>query len=815
MAAAMLGNICAGSSHPPIIDVSQTYFPASADCQYKKLDSCSDGSIERATFSVAYYPGGTGMPAGSAIAVRFGNVLNNNSLIREDRNWPEPNFMYADMPEYTTVTIFKDGVGYPCDFDVNGAGGFQGGSQGIMCDICEENCVLENCAGITYLCKDKKCLCNKGAYQTCDFIKIVTKFSLSPGSESGDGTGLPGAPSSDGDRIVITYGDDTYASEGRYRVPNLPITQSVIVMERLGAPDPQNPFIPLHHKYAGFEYPVLEIGGAAVTDFEVIVPTVPADDLVTVTVKAMQTNNDASMPASMRNAYLVKTFLGAVRIEWAHGQDLLLFTRADRGMKEYAIDFGPDPSGIKTVDVWLDGDPSVRGTSNPIRFEEANEGQIYWGVLQSHSMQGGHANQTPEFCYEFARDTARLDFYSISEHCNTSYFDWDYMKARCDDYYHPGQPGDPDHFVTFLAYEWTSLTYGHRHVVFKDTAKAPQRIPCEECRSGSVYLLEDLDLFHAAFEEASAGLPPGEFDLQTPGNPSFSDVIIIPHHTARKAHGFLDGLHVEEGAHFNHDDYRFDWDYIWGDPASSTVGKQTLVEIFSTHGTSEHYIDPAGDDPAEHYLMENNSDIQLAADKHGFVRWALRNRHFFGFVAGSDNHFGTSGSLFGGTNCLDPQCDESVTFYSRGGLTAVRAQAPTREDIWDGLKSRRTYGTTGARMYLDVKINGHAMGEQFILPAAACPEIEVHVIGTDVISEALLVKIPLLPEFNGDNIPVDSPAEIVLTGNFFEDGKNFVSIYTDSTVLSPGQTYAYYVRVTQEDGHIAWSSPIWIDKARL
>ena len=37
----------------------------------------------------------------------------------------------------------------------------------------------------------------------------------------------------------------------------------------------------------------------------------------------------------------------------------------------------------------------------------------------------------------------------------------------------------------------------------------------------------------------------------------------------------------------------------------------------------------------------------------------------------------------------------------------------THEAIFDALKKRRCYGFTGGRVYLDFRINGHYMGEEF------------------------------------------------------------------------------------------------------
>jgi hypothetical protein len=69
-------------------------------------------------------------------------------------------------------------------------------------------------------------------------------------------------------------------------------------------------------------------------------------------------------------------------------------------------------------------------------------------------------------------------------------------------------------------------------------------------------------------------------------------------------------------------------------------------------------------------------------------------------------------------------------FSNGGGLTAVLAAARTREAIWDALRARRTYATTGARLLLDVVANGrYPVGAAIALDGQPL-EIAVDVHGT-------------------------------------------------------------------------------------
>jgi len=108
----------------------------------------------------------------------------------------------------------------------------------------------------------------------------------------------------------------------------------------------------------------------------------------------------------------------------------------------------------------------------------------------------------------------------------------------------------------------------------------------------------------------------------------------------------------------------------------------------------------------------------------GVFEWfgeeALERSHV-GFVAGSDDHTGRPGASH-------PANVEDWSFPIKGGLMAARAGALTREALWDAFTDRRVYGTTGARIVLDVSIGDTGMGEATTVSGA--PEIDVTAQGT-------------------------------------------------------------------------------------
>ncbi len=162
---------------------------------------------------------------------------------------------------------------------------------------------------------------------------------------------------------------------------------------------------------------------------------------------------------------------------------------------------------------------------------------------------------------------------------------------------------------------------------------------------------------------------------------------------------------------------------------------------------------------------------------------ALALGHRLGFVGGTDSHHAQPGR----NTCSMAGVD--FHDHKTGGLTAVIAPELTREAIIQALRERRCYATTGARIVLDFCIDGHGMGEEF---TATTSEVAVtaRVLGTAEIERLEVVC-------NGD-IVLEQP------------GIGRVAEIDESLALQGGQTSYYYLRVTQTDGHVAWSSPIWV-----
>lgn len=183
--------------------------------------------------------------------------------------------------------------------------------------------------------------------------------------------------------------------------------------------------------------------------------------------------------------------------------------------------------------------------------------------------------------------------------------------------------------------------------------------------------------------------------------------------------------------------------------------------------------------------------FEIGIDDPWSYQYAWHRGHKIGVIGSSDNHLGQPGM-------------NAYTVHTRhaGGLAAVLAEENTRESIWHSFSHRRTYATTGVKIYLHFTSDGNYMGSSYA--SNKPPEFHVRVGGTKVIEKVELIK------YNGKeystlftDFPNSEISEFVyIDEDFEEDSMYYVRIR---------QVDSYPV-ITYSDGTpaMAWSSPIWI-----
>lgn len=283
---------------------------------------------------------------------------------------------------------------------------------------------------------------------------------------------------------------------------------------------------------------------------------------------------------------------------------------------------------------------AITGVANPILVRDNPGHRIYWGDTHGHS---GFAEGigTPERFMTWARDDARLDYVTHSEHdIWLDDAEWEVLRENVSRFSEEGE------FIAYLGYEWTmrNIQGGHHNVLYR-TAERRDRIPVQ---------------FYPTLSKLYAGLRQ---------HAQARDVLIIPH-----AH--------QAG------------DYRLNDPEL-----EPLVEIMSQHGNFEW-----------------------------FGRMYLKHGHQVGFVAASDNHLSQPGY----------SAPKNASLAQWGGLGAVMAPTKTRDGIFDAMKSLRVYATSGARIILEMDLNGTGMGQR--APFSVSRKITGRVIGTAPIETITVVK---------------------------------------------------------------------------
>lgn len=253
----------------------------------------------------------------------------------------------------------------------------------------------------------------------------------------------------------------------------------------------------------------------------------------------------------------------------------------------------------------------------------------------------------------------------------------------------------PGKFTTLHAFEWTaSYNAGnlHRNIIFRDTI-VPY-VPFSSNESN-----DPEKLWQWMQEQISKG----------------SKLLAIPHNSnASKGYMFPD-------------DTTLAGKKVSKEYSTIRQNMEPLIEIMQIKGNSE--VHPSFWSNDEMANFENANTIQNYSgrkfEKRNFVRYGLEkglayqedfgvNPFKYGFVGGSDNHNGAPGDVdednytvgshgWGDRTAQDRAKNEidgwAMAFdINPGSLTGVWAPSNTRENIWDAMKAKETFATSGPRI---------------------------------------------------------------------------------------------------------------------
>jgi hypothetical protein len=256
---------------------------------------------------------------------------------------------------------------------------------------------------------------------------------------------------------------------------------------------------------------------------------------------------------------------------------------------------------------------------------------------------------------------------------------------------------DPGKFTTLIAFEWTSIPNGrnmHRNVFFRDD-KGPD----------------------APFSSFDSIFPQDLWTYQEIYRNGGTDNFAIPHNG-----------NVSDGWMYSPRKFGYGEGLIDARYATRQQLNEPLTEIIQTKGQSDtHPAMSPNDEFAEFEIFPNMINVGHPSQiKNGFIRQALSvglilenkvgtNPYKMGIVSGADSHSGYSNNEefnFHGSHAaledtpqkrLNPEPNASGDMPSRlgtAGTTAVWADENTRAGIFDGMKRKETYGTSGTLIRL-------------------------------------------------------------------------------------------------------------------
>lgn len=248
----------------------------------------------------------------------------------------------------------------------------------------------------------------------------------------------------------------------------------------------------------------------------------------------------------------------------------------------------------------------------------------------------------------------------------------------------------PGKFTTLIAYEWTSIPNGrnmHRNVFFRDD-------------KGPVVPFSAFDSIH----------PEDLWTFMEIQRNQGTESLAIPHN------GNLS------------DGWMFSPNKFLGGPMDARYAKrqqanEPLMEIIQTKGSSDtHPLFSPDDEFANFEIQQNMINVgQTGQMKYGYFRQALAdgmaleeklgtNPFKYGVASGSDAHSAYSNNeefgIHGAHGVLDDTpkkrmvtranaTGEKNGMMGSGGATAVWAEENTRASIFDAMKKKETYGTSG------------------------------------------------------------------------------------------------------------------------
>jgi hypothetical protein len=449
--------------------------------------------------------------------------------------------------------------------------------------------------------------------------------------------------------------------------------------------------------------------------------------------------------------------------------------------------------------------------SNPIIVDDyaVDAPRIYWGDVHGHS-DFSDGSGTPTESYLYGRYIANLDFMSLTDH-GEHFTVFDRTKAGSkmfEDYLlATANANAPGEFVSLFGAEWTT-SYADQKLWFISVP------PADGGHYTCVFSGDTMPLLSTITENTAADLWNLLDDFTSS---SGARALAIPHHTVRNQ--------------FIQDWTLMNPDYV------------KLVEVTSVHGECLY-------DNELNY--RGSVDMPTTPIPGSSVIDALNMGYRMTFMANGDNHDGRPGHSISHTRAsIGHQYPFSLYNARNGhpypsGITAVYATSLTRDGIFTGLETGRTYATSDyGRPIINFSINDVPVGYNATVSVASPTtsrniSIFYALDGSPAatLNTAASATTGWIPNWDADieiikngviwqTIHVSSPTDTVtisdidvITGTSYDsciaadDGNNYINERSEnpvdpSSLNTSGMDY-YAIRIVGANGRTTYVGPIWV-----
>ena len=143
---------------------------------------------------------------------------------------------------------------------------------------------------------------------------------------------------------------------------------------------------------------------------------------------------------------------------------------------------------------------------------------------------------------------------------------------------------------------------------------------------------------------------------------------------------------------------------------------------------------------------------------------------------------------------LDHDTHNSVFGRSTAGRLVLLAPSLTQNEIYNALRKMRFYSSDDWNTHVNFQVNNQVMGSDLV--QTGNPTITVNISDADLSDATETIAIYF-------GVPGSGTAPTILNS---ANGSNLLNF--THTILN-NATYYYYAKITQSDGDIIWTSPIW------